>query len=145
MLFYTSLFIASLFAALVILWAYHAIADASQAVLKSMMPSTKSGPTSHLGTQGKRLRKSGPQTPWGWKSHDTPENMAKTHAAKPLMRDNPYANSDSGKSQISKAGPKTGWVHREERSELGGNAYKVSRKVSATAAGFKTADRPWGW
>lgn len=141
MLFYTSLFLASLFAALVILWAYHAIADASQAVLKSMLPSSIKGPTSHLGTPGKRKGKNGPPAPWGWKSHDTPKNMAKTHAAKPLMRKNPYVASGADQSHK----PEAGWLHRENMTELGGSAYKVSRKVSATAAGFKTADRPWGW
>jgi len=141
MLFYTSLFLVSLFVALVVLWAYHAIADASQAVLKSMLPGNKAGPTSHLVTPGKQRGKNGPPVPWGWKSHDTPKNMAKTHAAKPLMQDNPYAANESDHSQL----PTAGWVHREDRTELGGNAYKVSRKVMETAAGFKTADRPWGW
>ncbi len=143
MLFYTSLFIASLLAALVILWAYHAIADVGQALFKSMLPGAKNnGPTRHLGTHTMRPTINGTPTPWGWKSHDTPENMAKTHAAKPAsMRDNPYVASGASQPKLTSSG----WVHREERSELGGKAYKVTRKVSATAEGFKTADRPWGW
>jgi hypothetical protein len=142
MLFYTSLFIASLFAALVVHWVYHAIADAGQALFKNMLPGTKTGPTSHLGTKKMRTTTNGTPTPWGWKSHDTPANMAKTYAAKPAsMRQNPYTTSGSDPTQRSNAG----WVHREEKSELGGKAYKVTRKVSATAAGFKTASRPWGW
>jgi hypothetical protein len=141
MFFYTSLIIASLFAALVLLWTFNAIRNASQAVFKSMTPDNIKGPTGHLGTAGKRKRKSGPKAPWGWKSHNTPQNMAKTHAAKPLMRDNPYAVKKTDSSRL----PQAGWVHREDKSELGGNSYKVSRKVSDTAAGFKDADRPWGW
>ena len=141
MLFYTSLMIASLFAALVLLWAFHLIRNASQAVLKSMTPDSIKGPTGHLGTVGKSKRKSGPIAPWGWKNHNTPQNMAKTHAAKPLMRDNPYAVKKTDSSHL----PQAGWVHREDKSELGGNSYKVSRKVNDMAAGFKTADRPWGW
>ena len=141
MLFYTSLFIASLFAALVLLWAYHKISDASEAVLKAMTSDTKKGPTGHLGPVGKRKGRSGPKAPWGWKSHDTPANMAKKHAARPLMRDNPYAVKKTDSSHL----PQAGWVHREDKPELGGNSYKVSRKVNDMAAGFKTADRPWGW
>ena len=142
MFFYTSLFIASLFAALVILWAYHAIANAGQAVLKSILPSAKTGPTSHLSPRTTRPTINSTRTPWGWESHDTPANMAKTHAAKPAsMRDNPYVASKPARTQQSVSA----WVHREERSELGGKAYKVTREVSATASGFKDASRPWGW
>jgi hypothetical protein len=147
MLFYTSLFIASLFAAFVGLWAYHAFRKAGQAIFKSVLPGAKTGPASHLGpaikrSTKKRASRNGTQTPWGWKSHTTPTNLAKTHAAKPTaVRQNPYI--------VAK--PKTnhkadmGWVRREEKSELGGKAYKVTRGVSATAEGFKDADRPWGW
>jgi hypothetical protein len=142
MLFYTSLFIASLFAAFVALWAYHAITNASQAVLKTILPAHKSGPTSHLGPKTKRSGTNGKRTPWGWKSHDTPANLAKTHAAKPAsMRANPYI---ARKSETAHT-PNAVWVQREERSELGGSAYKVTRSAKATAAGFKTSERPWGW
>jgi len=142
MFFYTSLFIASLFAALVILWAYHAIADAGSALLKSMLPSDKKGPTSHLSARPMRPTVNGTRTPWGWKSHETPANLAKTHAAKP---DHYAGIRYSAPKAANAVKPSAGWVKREERSELGGKAYKVTRKTVATAEGFKDADRPWGW
>ena len=142
MFFYTSLFIASLIAALVILWAYRAIADAGQALLRAMLPSTKKGPTSHLSARTMPTTINGTPTPWGWKNHDTPAHQARPHAAMPTSEQleefievEPDKPNTLGRT----------WVHREERSELGGRAYKVTRKVSATAEGFKDADRPWGW
>ena len=142
MLFYTSLFIASIFAALVILWAYHAIADAGSAIMKTMLPSAKKGPTSHLSAQSAQPSYSGAPTPWGWKSHETPTNLAKTHGVKPA---NSAGIQYSKPKNPKPSRPGTGWVEREERSELGGKAYKVTRKNVAMAEGFKSADRPWGW
>ncbi len=142
MLFYTSLFIACVFAAFLAIWAYHAIADASQAIMATMLPRTKKGPTSHLGTQTQRNRKHGTQTPWGWKNHQTPATIAKTHAAKPQHTSfDDLAVTGSKKSDEHREN----WVRRENKSELGGNAYKVTRQANATAEGFKQADRPWGW
>ena len=140
MLFYTSLFIASIFVALVVLWAYHALADAGHAVLRSVLPKTRKGPTSHLSSQFMPKTINGTQTPWGWKSHDTPAKMARKHAAMPL---NYQAATNTAKEMYK---PKNAaWVHREERSELGGTAYKVTRKNEAVAEGLKTSDRPWNW
>jgi hypothetical protein len=140
MFFYVSLGIASLFAALVILWLYHAVADASGAVLKSMLPGKKTGPTSHLTAQRKRPSYGKTPTPWGWDSHDKPAPLSRkrrtaNHAAVQYTKPKPATTARHG----------TGWVEREERSELGGKAYKVTRKNVATAEGFKSADRPWGW
>ena len=143
MFFYTSLFIASLVAALVILWAYHAIADAGSALMRTMLPSPKKGPTIHLSARPMPTTTiNGTKTPWGWKNHDTPAHQARAHAAMPT--------SEQLDECIEVEPDKPGtlgrtWVHREERSELGGKAYKVTRQVSDTAEGFKDADRPWGW
>jgi hypothetical protein len=142
MIFYASLFILSLFAAFVGLWIYHSIARAGKTFSKFGTPGAKSGPTSHLRPKAKRATKSGAPTPWGWKSHDTPANLAKTHAAKPpVTLRNPYIPAKSKSVHT----PDAGWLNREEKSELGGKAYKVTRSVDSTAAEFKTADRPWDW
>ncbi len=124
MFFYTSLFIASLIAALVILWAYHAL-------LRAMHPSAKKGPTSHLSAR-----------PMPTTINGTPAHQAKTHLAMPTSEQlDEFIETEPDKpATLGRT-----WVHREERSELGGKAYKVTRQVSATAEGLKDADRPWGW
>lgn len=135
MFFYTSLFIASLIAALVILWAYHAL-------LRAMHPSAKKGPTRHLSARPMAATINGTRTPWGWKNHDTPTHQARTHAAMPTSEQlDEFIEAEPDKpATLGRT-----WVHREERSELGGKAYKVTRQVSATAEGLKDDDRPWGW
>jgi hypothetical protein len=140
MFFYTSLFIASIFVALVILWAYHAVADAGYAIFRSLLPSTKKGPTSHLSFQVRPKTINGTQTPWGWKNHDAPAKMARRHTAMPLN----HQSATNTAKEMNKPKNAT-WVHREERSELGGKAYKVTRKNESVAEGLKTSERPWNW
>ena len=142
MFFYASLFFACMIAALVILWAYHVIADAGSAFLRTMLPSNKKGPASHLSVQTVPKTINGTPTPWGWRHHDTPANMAKTHAAMPTGEQlDGFIDTESEK--LGKPG--AGWVQRHEISGLGGKAYKVTRQISATESGREAVDRPWGW
>ncbi len=145
MLFYTALFIASLIVALVALWSFNVIADAGRSVFKGRLPSTKNASTSHLGVQRLATTVNETPTPWGWKSHDTPANMAKTHAAPPSAQSQwGYSNSGSVRS-VNSEKPAVGWPYREEKSELAGKAYKVSRKTKRPQANLRTASKPWGW
>ena len=155
MLFYTALIIASLIVALLVLWAFQVIARAGRSVFKSRLPDAKNASTSHLRVQRLATTVNETPTPWGWKSHETPANMAKTHAAPPSRQTQwggsenttrPPAYDNSGSTRrVNINKPAIGWPYREEKSELAGKAYKVSRKTKPRLSNLGTVSKPWGW
>jgi hypothetical protein len=160
MFFYTALLIASLLAALAILWAYRTIRYNAGSVYKTVISENKIGSTSHLKSRAARTTSGGSKSPWGWKGHETPANAAKTHAALPTEKphwdwsgsrnevhdqqshNGPYDNL-SKRATTRKAG--AGWPQREEKREFAGKAYKVTRKAPSETSDAGTADKPWGW
>ena len=160
MFFYTALLIASLVAALVILWVYRTIQYNAGSVYKTVIPVTEIGSTSQLKAKTAPVTSSGSSSPWGWNGHETPANAAKTHAALPTEKpqwewsgsrneindreshNGPYDNL-SKPAITRKAG--AGWPHREEKQEFAGKAYKVTRKVPERTSGTNTTSKPWGW
>jgi len=81
MFFYTSLFIASVIAALVILYLYNAVADVGRAVYRAMLPSSKEKLARQIDEPKFSTSINDTPTPWGWGSHATPEKAAQTHPA----------------------------------------------------------------
>jgi hypothetical protein len=172
MFFYTFLFIASVIAALVILRLYHAVVSVGKDVCSAILPSAKDSPTNHL--EGVRLQTTinDTPTPWGWKEHSTPSNLARTHPARPSERApwgwpgnkneirehhpgdisshgtgiHAHANHNNPsppKEELKK--PVVGWPHREEKLEFAGKAYKITRKAKAKKTDFSSSGKPWGW
>jgi len=159
MFFYTALLIASLLAALVILWVYRSIKYNAGSVYKTVISETEIGSTSQLKPKA-AVASGGSQSPWGWKGHETPANAAKTHAALPTEKphwdwsgsrnevhdqqseNGPYDNV-SKRATTRNAG--AGWPQREEKLEFAGKAYKVTRKAPSETSDAGTADKPWGW
>lgn len=168
MFFYTSLFVASLIVALVILWLYNAVADVGKQVYRAILPSSKSNVTEHVQDIPLNTTINETPTPWGWKSHETPATVAKTRAAKPSkatpwgwpgnekeIRDHGPNGTwpDGSKTEASLAGygekpksaRKVGWPYREEEFEFAGKAYKVSRKAKPKKTNLSKTGKPWGW
>ena len=158
MFFYTALFVASLIAAFIIIWLYRSIADAGKAVYQAMLPSSRHAATSHLESLTVRTSVNETPTPWGWKSHETPTNLAKTHAALPTEKSpwgwkgNPRGvsehrprNGQTASQPASRKNQNVGWPYREEKSEIGGKAYKVSRTVRLKKTNLANTNKPWGW
>lgn len=83
MFFYTSLFVASLIVALVILWLYNALMDVGRVVYRAMLPSSKNNITGHVRDYVLPSTGNGTPTPWGWQSKAAPAQLAKTQAATP--------------------------------------------------------------
>jgi hypothetical protein len=80
MFFYTSLLVASVIVAFVVLWLYKAILDAGRVIYKAMMlPSSKDGPTDHLAIRTMCTTINDTPMPWGWKSDQTPRQAARVH------------------------------------------------------------------
>ena len=175
MFFYTTLFIASLIVALVIVWLYNAVADVAKQVYRAMLPSAKNNLTDHVKDVPMRTSINDTPTPWGWNGHGTPKHAAKTHAAKPEMpsaatpwgwagndreiREHGSAHAfpngskteTAFKSYANKLKPaqkpkeKVGWPYREEKFEFAGKSYKVTRKARPRRTNLSTAGKPWGW
>jgi hypothetical protein len=162
MFFYTSLFIASLLAALVILWVFRTIRYNAGSVYKTVIPEIEIGSTNPLESKPAPITSGGSQSPWGWKGQETPANAAKTHAALPTEKphwdwsgsrnevhdqqshNGPYDNL-SKRATTRKAGAGAGWPQREEKLEFAGKAYKVTRKPPSKTSDTGTLDKPWGW
>ena len=160
MFFYTALFIASLLAALVILWVFRTIRYNAGSVYKTVIPEIEIGSTKQLKSKPAPITSGGSQSPWGWKGHETPANAAKTHAALPTEKphwdwsgsrnevhdqqshNGPYDNL-SKRATTRKAG--ASWPQREEKLEVAGKAYKVTRKAPSKTSDTGTLDKPWGW
>ena len=148
MFFYTSLFIASLVVALVIVWLYNAVADVATQIYRAFLPSSKNNTTEYVREVSLRTTINDTRTPWGWNSHETPRTVAKTHAAIPssTSKASPWGwpGSDKPKS-AEKEKSKVSWPCREEESEFAGKSYKVTRKAKPRRTNLSTAGKPWGW
>ena len=168
MFFYISLFVASIIAAFVALYLFNLLRDASSAIQKSWLPGAKSNPTRHVG--GMRYGTApDTSTPWGWKGNASPSGSARRHPAKPAAQtpwgwqgrdssvretnestkattglDAFLENSTQVKSETP-GNPTVGWPYREEKKEVAGRAYKVTRKVATPRSNAKSVKAPWGW
>ena len=162
MFFYTALLIASLLAALVILWVHRTIKYNAGSVYKTVIPENSIDSTSHLNSKAEPITSGASESPWGWKGHATPANAAKTHAALPTEK--PHWDWSGSRNEVNDQQPHNGpydnlskpaitrkagagWPQREEKQEFAGKAYKVTRKVPSKTsdADTGTLDKPWGW
>jgi len=169
MFFYTSLFIASVVAALVILYLYNAIADAGRAVYRAMLPSSKERLARQIDVPKYSTSINDTPTPWGWGNHATPEKAAQTHPASSPngtpwgwksnnngMREragatqkatglDAFVRNNGGSSSADATKPVVGWPYREEKVEFAGKAYKVTRSVKPRKTNLRNTSTPWGW
>ena len=81
MLFYTSLFIASLIVALVILWLYNALRDVGRTVYQAMLPSSRQNLAKEIQNVGYHTAFNSTPTPWGWEHNQITEKPTHSHAA----------------------------------------------------------------
>lgn len=166
-LFYTTLFIASLILLSVLLWLFNLMFVLYQSMSRSRIQNTKQNPADHLSEKeyGKNSKRK--SRVWGRKPHSTPANLARTHPAKPdeltpgRWSGNDYEVSEYH-SQASVAGGATlssylarknledktdgngkqnaGHKLRDDGSMLSGRAYKPSQDAVSTFAIDKKAD-----
>ncbi|MDX2416456.1 MAG: hypothetical protein QNK19_03240 [Xanthomonadales bacterium] len=162
MFFYISLLVGSIVAAVVLLYFVHAIMNLGRSAYTAMLPGAKKDRrTSHLeNTRFSEHHKM--QTPWGWKGHASPASVARTHPAMPLEKTTwDWKGKDTkttNKSQTEKstgldgflaseAAPKptVGWPYREDKLDVAGSAYKVTRKAKPVKTNLRDNGKPWGW
>lgn len=173
MLFYTTIFIVSLVLAVVVLWFFRTSTDTSKAIYNTVIPlSERKSPAGQV--KGAKVQKTdvNKPEPWGQKVHQTPGNLARTHAAMPTKKapwgwpgsENQVADKrkhvvsskskaahcslyEENKSEAkSIRNQNVGWPYREEMTESNGRAYKVTRKVARPKrTNLKEVGKPWGW
>lgn len=165
MFFYTSLFVASLIVALIILWLYHAISDVGKAVYRAILPSSKGNPADHLKSETVlRTTINDTPTPWGWGDHTKPSQAARTAKIVPsdsvpwgwpgnnnkIREHGQHYDLNAGQALAEsddneKPKPVTGWPYREEKFDFAGKSYKVSRKARPKKTNLSNTSTPWGW
>jgi hypothetical protein len=142
MLFYVSLFIACVISALVVLYIYNAIADAGKAVYRALLPSSKNNVSRHRRNVRFNSAISDTPTPWGWNGN---EHEARQHGTKPATT-NGTAGLHGFLNKQSNESLSVGWPYREDKVELAGKAYKVTRKTASKKLSPGTnSKQPWGW
>lgn len=142
MLFYVSLFIASVMSALVVLYIYHALADVGKAVYRALLPSSKNNVTRHRRNVRFNSAVSDTPTPWGWNGNE-PE--AREYGTKPATT-NGASGLDGFLNNVGNKSTSVGWPFREEKVEPTGTAYKVRRKKASNEPRLRTGGaQPWGW
>lgn len=130
MFFYTSLFVGSLIAALLILYLYNALLHVGKTAYKVWFANPEDRMTGHL-------------------DHETLGASARTRAATATPNAAGFDSflnknlGDSGSQATQKL--TSSWPHREEKSEASGKAYKVTRKARPARTNLKETAKPWGW
>ena len=145
MLFYTTIFVACVIAAIVIPWLYRLISGAGKAVHQTILPRSERGPTNHLETSPVRNG----STPWDLKNHHATGNLAMEYAARPKAEqkfagDNSYygpRNNYSALKPVKSRMPSADWIHREDKPALKGDIYKVTRRAKK----FTGILKPLSW
>jgi len=156
MFFYTSLFVASLVAALVLYWIYNAIVDGGRAVNRAFLSPSKSQHTDKLEREISHTAEADTPSVWGQGEHANPEQAARTAAIAPPdsvpwgwpSNDQKQSHSAPARQQAVSGQKKslpTGWPSRVDKAELAGTKYKVSRKSRSQASSFDTKTKQWGW
>lgn len=138
MFFYVSLFVACVFLAFVVIYIINALTAVGSGLYRAFLPSAKKGTAGRHERVYSRTTRNSAQTPWGWKGNN---NVIREHGSRHATA---YATSglddlirDHGSRSSS-----AGWPHREEKADLTGKSYKVSRQSGASRSG---RSKPWGW
>ena len=126
---YSTIFLVSLIAAMVALFFYKLISDASKAIYRSKKRISRSNDI--MGFQNHKVAHTPAATaiPSGHNSHVATWNPAGKHPA--------VSQAHRERS--------TSWPHRETKSVTIGNAYKVKRKTVGKKQDEETKGKPWGW
>jgi len=145
MLFYTTIFVACVLAAIIIPWLYRLISSAGKVVQRTILPGSEHGPTSHLETIPVRNG----STQFDLKNHHAPGMLAVEYAARPKAEqkfagDNSYygpRNNYSSLTPVKSRMPSADWIHREDKPTPKGDTYRVTRRAKK----FTGILKPTSW
>lgn len=147
MFFYTVIFLVCLIAAVIIAWLYRLTSSIGTTIRKTKSSRSESGPTGHVDAN------KDVSAAWDVKSRNARGTLAKTHAGRSkfgyeIGEDNSYygprdkyAAPLHAKVQLQSAG----WLHREDKTELHGSVYKVTRRLKVREKNPKYVSKPASW
>ena len=141
MIFYTLLFIACLIAAFIALYLFKALEGVGRSVYRAFLPSSKTNVAGPRQRVRYRSTKNRAKTPWGWKGND---KKVRQYASKPASASG-ASGLDAFINNHGKQSEAVGWPYREEKTDLTGKSYKVSRKAVSAKTNRGSKGKPWGW
>ena len=126
---YSTIFLVSLLAALVALYIYKKISDASKSIYRTKKRIRRSNDI--MGFQNDKVAHTPAASaiPSGNNSHVATRKLTGKHPAVPQAH----------------RGRGTSWPYRENKSVTIGSAYKVKRKTVGKKQDEETEGKPWGW
>ncbi len=163
MFFYASLFVASLIVALVVHWLYQVIKDAWEVLARTIFlhrqnraaagfeaavgPSAWGRGERANPSQAARTAAIAPAdtVPWGWPGHE--HNVREQGVREQGPKTTPGYGSVAPAGMVSRQREEVavGWPYREEKLEMAGKAYKVTRKTAVKKENLSASGKPWGW
>ncbi len=153
MLFYTTVLIGCVIAAVVIPWVHRTISNVGSTIHKTIAPQSDKDPTSHLQTNPLAPATQSMPTHWDLQSHDARGMMIKNYNGHSKDQHQPskvnsyfcpngeYSLPLHVRVELTSAG----WIKREDRLEKGGRTYKVTRLVRARELHPRYVDKPLSW
>lgn len=166
---YATIFIGSIFIALIALVVYRVFMGSSRSILSSREPISLNSSSTHSragkkasavanapawpaervhakpgSMAGAQLNTPSENADWHWQTRENKVSQQQAHHAKSGVSDKHCSLYDVDPTappvNLSDA-----WPHREEKSESAGTAYKVTRKAHPKATNDEESDKPWGW
>lgn len=141
-LFYISIFAGCLVVALSLPWLYRMVCRVTAALLRSIRPRTKTGPTSHLQAHSRSvLKKDSLASVSGAiavRSQFDSQNGDDNSYFGPM---NKYSVPLQAKVQLNSAG----WIRREDRQTVSGRTYKVNRRLKVRVQNPVYVSKPASW
>ena len=126
---YSTIFLGSLFAALVALYIYKKISDASKSIYRSKKRIHRSNDIMGFQNNKAAHTPAASAVPSGNNSRVATRKLTGKHPAVPQAH----------------RGRGTSWPYRENKSVTIGSAYKVKRKTVGKKQDEETEGKPWGW
>lgn len=165
---YTTIFVACIIMAIAAVGVYKAVSMASRLVSRTRLSDSEAPePTAHLMGEPMRLAVISTPSPWGRENRQTPENLARTNAARPFEQTpwggkvngfhyaprrrrvdhaghwTPYDTDDSKTASVREQS--SSLIHREDRCDPSGKSYRVSRSLKPRKAPVKPISKPSNW
>ena len=167
MLFYIALFVACVIIAVAFLYVFRALENVTEDVYQVSVQSIRTRHKKRPRERTLAATVNDTQTPWGWNGMEKPDQVTRTRPAASNVKapwgwqgnrqptqalgGNKGVNGSSinrheiPSSQSKMVSPTVGWPYREEKFELAGKHYRVSRSSAPKPTDLSKTDKPWGW
>ena len=127
--------------AFIALYIFRAFEGLGRSVYRAFLPSAKTNVAGHRKRVRYKSTKNRAKTPWGWNGNP---KKVRQHGSKSAST-NGATGLDAFINNHRKQSEAVGWPYREEKNDLTGKSYKVSRKAVSANTKRDSKGKPWGW